>query len=244
MPKLWVKSVLKAVEFLPESTRTRLYNTPTTTRITGILSTYVCIYREDIDQLDHAVQVTHASSDLSTLSWYYVLCKFGQHLTLMSGEVLGPQAFGLEAMFCADLLDSVSLNLALNFSSNKEEEYDLFWDRPRIHMWARGECILVIEWILLKIDHCSGAVNSFPLFGLWEIGNVTVNWPRQLELEQAVGETREMLYLQAWSRLLRRECPLVGRPNLFTYMLGERYIRTSPKFRTVWKCTWRGQSTS
>ena len=77
-----------------------------------------------------------------------------------------------------------------------------------------------------SIDGCwlLGAVNSLPLLGLWEVENVTVHWPRHLELEQVVGETG----VTHWKRV-----PLVGRLNLLAYMLGERYIRINPKFRTV-----------
>ena len=55
-------------------------------------------------------------------------------------------------MFHIDWLDAVSLHLELNFSSNEEEEeYDLFWDCPRIQMWDRGECTPIIKRTLLMV---------------------------------------------------------------------------------------------
>ena len=35
-------------------------------------------------------------------------------------------------------------------------------------------------------------------------------------------------------KALEDRVPLVGRPNLLTYMLGEQYISRNPKFKTVW----------
>ena len=167
----------------------------------------------------------------------------------MNGEVLGPQSFGLGCMFRVDRLDNVSAHLALNFSYKKdvdeEEDYDHFWDRPKIRTWTRGECI-PMNWTLLrrKVDHCYsssyllGCVNTFPLFGLWELGNLTVKAPLHPELEQAASRSGNMVYLQLYTpfvKTLEDRMPLLYRPNLLTYMLGERYIRMSPKFRKVWE---------
>lgn len=242
LPKLWLKQVLMgAIRSLPETTRTRLYNTPRTTEETGILPRYIRLYEEDLEPLDSAMHASHASSDLRTLSWYYVSCKFGQRLTLKRGEVMELQSFGLQAMFRTDQLDSVCLHLALNFSSNEEEEeYDLFWDRVRTRDWIRGYCIpcpVVKLTIVIRVCLYLGSVESYPLFGLWEVGNVTVNYPRHRELQQDVGVGGSLLYVQAYTPLakaLEDRVPLVGRPNLLTYMLGERYVSTSPKFKAVW----------
>ena len=144
LPWIWVKSVLlPAILLLPESTRTRLNNTAQTTETTGVLPSYVRIYKEDLELLDSAVGAAYATSGITNLSWCYIVCKFGQQLMLMDGEVLGPESFRLGAMFQVDLLDMVSVHLALNFSSvNEEEEYDVFWDRPKLNTWASGECII------------------------------------------------------------------------------------------------------
>ena len=46
------------------------------------------------------------------------------------------------------------------------------------------------------------------------------------------------MYLQAYTpfvKALEDRIPLVSRPNLLTYLLGQRYVSTSPKFKRVWE---------
>ena len=96
-----------------------------------ILPRYVHVYG-DLDKLDQKLEeFTSSSSHFASLTWFFAVCKFGQRF-LCTTESLGSETFGFGSMFEGGMLDSVSVHLALNFSSN-EEEHDLFWNRPRIH---------------------------------------------------------------------------------------------------------------
>ena len=90
----------------------------------------------DLDELDQKLEEFISwSSHFASLTWFFAVCKFGQCF-LCTTESLGPETFGFGYMFEGDLLDSVSVHLALNFSSD-EEEYKFFWDHLRIYTWAR-----------------------------------------------------------------------------------------------------------
>ena len=138
LPQLWVRHVLlPAVASLETSRRTRRFNAVETALSTDILPKYVRLYREDLDELDEKLEeATSSSSYFTTLMWFFALYKFGRFLCC-TRDTLGPESFGFGSMFQADRLDSVSVHLALNFSSN-EDMYDLFWDRLRIKDWTRG----------------------------------------------------------------------------------------------------------
>ena len=139
LPQVWVRHVLlSAVASLETSRRTRRFNTVETALSTDILPKYVRLYREDLDELDEKLEeATSSSSHFTTLMWFFALYKFGQRFLCCTRDTLGPESFGFGSMFQADRLDSVSVHLALNFSSN-EDMYDLFWDRLRIKDWTRG----------------------------------------------------------------------------------------------------------
>ena len=82
-----------------------------------------------------------------------------------------------------------------------------------------------------------GSVHRFLLFSLWEIGNLMVKFPVHPVLEEAVGPSARLVYLQLYTPIIKvmEECvPLTAKPHLLTYMLGEDYINNSPKFKKVW----------
>ena len=142
-------------------------------------------------------------------------------------------------MLCVDHLDAGSLHLALNFMSNEEEEvYDRFWDHPRMHEWTRGECI-PIKWTLLIVNHRYLLLGAVHTFQLWQVGNVTVNGPRHLELERAVGETGRILYWRWW----RSKCPLwAGQTYLCTCSVNgtSGWAQNSGQCGSkLWKDWWR-----
>lgn len=139
LPQLWARHVLlPAIASLETSRRTRRFNTVETALSTDILPKYVRLYREDLDELDAKLEeATSSSTHFTTLRWFFALYKFGQRFFFCTGDTLGPESFGFGSMFQADRLDSVSVHLALNFSSN-EDMYELFWDRLWIKEWTRG----------------------------------------------------------------------------------------------------------
>ena len=56
-------------------------------------------------------------------------------------------------------------------------------------------------------------------------------------LEDAVGPSARLMYLQLYTpfvKAMEERVPLVARPHLLTYMLGEEYIKTNRRFRTIW----------
>lgn len=142
----WTRSVLlPAITSLETSRRTRQYNAAETALESQILPKFLRIYREDLEELDRALEeaTSSSSSNFTTLSWFFGLYKFGQRQLFCGRDVLGPQSFGFGSMFNVDQLDAVSVHLALNFAC-EDEGLDLFWDRARIHVWTRGETIYVI----------------------------------------------------------------------------------------------------
>lgn len=80
-------------------------------------------------------------------------------------------------------------------------------------------------------------MKTFPLFSLWELGNLTVKDPMQQVLEEAIGPRGRLTYVQLYTPFVKgmdERVPLVARPHLLTYMLGEQYIQTNKKFKKVW----------
>ena len=64
-----------------------------------------------------------------------------------------------------------------------------------------------------------GIVHTYPLFSLWELGNLTVKFPVQDVLEDAVGPSARLTYVQLYTPFLKameERVPLVGRPHLLT----------------------------
>ena len=79
--------------------------------------------------------------------------------------------------------------------------------------------------------------NKYPLFGLTELGSVTSSWPRIPALKAALGGDRFIPYAQCYSTTVKGleiRVPLLARPNLLTYLLGEVYVSESARFRAVW----------
>ena len=82
-----------------------------------------------------------------------------------------------------------------------------------------------------------GSVHTFILFSLWEIGNLIVKFPVHPVLEEAVGPSVRLVYLQLYTPMTKvmEECvPMIAKPHLLTYMLGEDYVKNSPNFKKVW----------
>jgi hypothetical protein len=75
------------------------------------------------------------------------------------------------------------------------------------------------------------------LFSLWELGNLTVKFPVHDELEAAVGPSATLMFLQLYTpfvKAMEERVPLVARPHLLSYMLGEDYVRRNRRFKKIW----------
>ena len=106
--------LLPAIASLDTSRRARHYNAAETALESKILPKYLSIYREDLEELDGALEeATSASSDFTTLTWFFEVCKFGQRQLFCGRDVLGPQSFGFSSMFNVDQFDAVSVHLTL-----------------------------------------------------------------------------------------------------------------------------------
>ena len=82
-----------------------------------------------------------------------------------------------------------------------------------------------------------GSVHTFLLFSRWDIGNLMVKFPVHPVLEEAVGSLARLVYLQLYTPMIKameERVPLIAKPHLLTYMLGEDYVKNSPKFKKVW----------
>lgn len=132
----WTSILLPAIHSLSEDTRTRRYNTPSTFQTTRVLPKFVRIYSEDLALLHEALQeATMECSFHLHLAWYFVSSKYGQRVELVAGEILGPEAFNLSAMFDLSRTVIVSIHLAINFTC-KDKTVSLFWHRTRTADWS------------------------------------------------------------------------------------------------------------
>ena len=80
-------------------------------------------------------------------------------------------------------------------------------------------------------------MSTYPLVSLWELGNLTVRGPVHQVVEEAIGPRGRLAYVQLYMPFVKgmdEHVPLVARPHLLTYMLGEQYIWTNQKFKKVW----------
>ena len=78
---------------------------------------------------------------------------------------------------------------------------------------------------------------KYPLFGLSELGNITASMPVHPALEVALGEEPRLTYCQFYSptvKAMEERVPLIARPHLLTYLLGEGYVSGRTKFKGVW----------
>lgn len=78
--------------------------------------------------------------------------------------------------------------------------------------------------------------NRYPVFGLSEIGNVTVGCLINPSLEAVCGHN--IVYVQHYTptvKAMQDRVPLATRPHLLTYLLGKRYVSTHSKFKGL--CT-------
>ena len=63
-----------------------------------------------------------------------------------------------------------------------------------------------------------------------------VKFPVHPVLEEAVGPSARLVYLQLYTpmiKVMEERVPPIAKPHLLTYMLGKDYVKNSPKFK-VW----------
>ena len=143
LPKVWWMSVfIPAIRSLPVDTRTRRFNTVRTFGVTGLLPTYMRLYKEDIVPLDQALN--NPMHQLDDFEWFFISYGYGQRKELEEGEPLGPGAFGLSDMFDLTSITKISLHIALNFSFT-DRTYSLFWDLEETYRWIQCEFFLHIN---------------------------------------------------------------------------------------------------
>ena len=224
--------VMKA---LPRKSRIRRYNAITTSKETHILPSYLRLYEEDVATLDRSI----ASTGLADFTWFLYSCKFGQRKLLETGQSLGPGPFGLDDGYDLNTAMRVSLHLALNFSCI-DNSSSLFWSFDETKRWMCGESPLygiVMNFSYLHIL-APTARGLYPLFGLTELSNFTKDSPKVPALDAAFGNSHPRLtYCQCYSPFiegLEKPVPLLGRPNLVTYLLGKAYISQRSCFKEVW----------
>ena len=78
---------------------------------------------------------------------------------------------------------------------------------------------------------------QFFLFGLSELGNVSVPCPRNPAIEAVTGG-HFVAYVQHYTpkvKGMEDKAPLMARPHLMTYLLGAEYVKKRAKFKTVWE---------
>ena len=239
----WTKILIPALHLLPAASRTRRFNTTAAFQATGTLPKYIKLYHEDLEQLEHNLAVASQTSPFKDdLSWHFMHAMFGQRQDLKEDEQLGPEAFGLGRMFDLSKVCRFCAHVAMNFVC-LDPAYSLLWNRENTKHWSRfrSEFVSLPLRLTLRslIDVGSGSgggISSFPLFGLFELGNTIFYYPDNPNLEGAVGNhnVTYVVFYTPITKPLEELTPLRVRPYLLTYLLGRRYVSTKPKFRDVW----------
>jgi hypothetical protein len=241
----WMSVLLPAVHSLPEETKTRRFNTPATYQATRILPRFLRLYSEDLPLLHGALHdATMDSSFHHHLTWNFVCSRYGQRLEVTEGEILGPEAFRLPAMFDLSREVIVSIHLAMNFTC-RDKTMSLFWHRTRTAGWSTSTSEFHFVVIIVNLHYISterGHHVSFPLFGLTELANVHVHTPRSSVVEAATGG--RVTFLQHYTPMVKsmqqgenpvRDMLLMAHPHLLTYLLGTGYVSKRPKFKRIWE---------
>ena len=74
-----------------------------------------------------------------------------------------------------------------------------------------------------------------------------MKFPVHDELEAAVGPSATLMYLQLYTpfvKAMEERVPLVARPHLLSYMLGEECIRKNRRFKKIWDEVHSGRTRS
>ena len=69
----------------------------------------------------------------------------------------------------------------------------------------------------------------FPLFSLWELGNLTIKGPVQQVVEEAIGPRGRLAYVQLYTPFIKgmdERVPLVARPHLLTCWMSSTFGQT------------------
>lgn len=77
-------------------------------------------------------------------------------------------------------------------------------------------------------------MKKYPLFGLAEVGNLSVHHPVNATLNRAIGEGAILTYLQLYTPFVKPlELNLKECPYLITYLLSIEYVRRNPRFERI-----------
>ena len=137
LPRAWWESVfIPAINSLPSTAKTRRLNTTSTFMATGVLPTYVRLYKADIAALDRALVDSSRSSTLTNdFEWHFVCWQLGQRHELEPNEELDPTAFGLADLFDTSCCSKFSAHIGFNLRCT-DPAYSVFWDSRRIYNWS------------------------------------------------------------------------------------------------------------
>lgn len=209
--------LVEAINTLPEKTRTRAHNLALQSAHCKVLPSYFRIYMEDIDALSTAI-IT-AQRALPPNAPYRFYFEFGQQLRI--SHPISIDSVGLSCIiYKPQKVQSCCLHIATTFT-HTSPTFSTFWN------------------LLASTSLYTGKdVKKYPLFGLHEVGNITVKSPTSpthfLNAWQPHSrQNTHLTYAQFYTPLTKSFTtkPFQDHPFLLTLMLGQEYVQRNPTFR-------------
>ena len=217
--------ITEAINNLPDTTRTRRNNLTLQTAHCKVLPDYFRVYKEDLNALSSSI--TTALSNLpedAPYRFYFTFVKFGQQLRI-------PHPFTIDSVHLSSIVNkphriqSCSMHIATTFS-HTSDHFSTFWYlHKHTEMFAGQD------------------VKKYPLFGLSEIGNVTVKNPTSSALltpwPSTIRENVHLTYVQYYTPFTKSfsSKPFVDHPFLLTLMLGKDHVARNQSFKRFFMST-------
>ena len=206
------KILNKSIDRLPLTTRTRCNNMTMSYKETHTLPTYYRLYPEDIPALSTNIcRALRSLDDSYPFQYYFAYHKFGQQQLLQIPVTI--QSILTHILADQSLIIHASFHLALTFRY-RNDSFSVFWRPDPTSQFFHGK------------------ITKFPVFGLYEIANITSRKPTGLNhiFPPPHRDNVEVTYAQAYTpsvKSLGRDRPFVDHPFLLCYILGKEYVQHS-----------------
>lgn len=220
--------LVEAINRLPVTMRTRRNNLTLQILHCKVLPDYFRVYSEDMKALSSSIAtVLYALPEDAPYRFYFSFYKFGQQLHIPPP----PHPFTIHSANLSSIISkphkiqSCSMHIAATFSQTSTH-FSTFWNlRKQTDMYTGHD------------------VKKYPLFGLSEVGNVTVKNPTSSILlnpwPSHIRQNVRLTYVQFYTPFTKSfSCkPFVDHPFLLTLMLGKEYVTHNPTFERFFNST-------
>ena len=127
-----------------------------------------------------------------------------------------------DAIFDVSMIEIASIHYAINMT-HLDPNFSVFWGTERTSAYLSG-----------------ARTQKHPIFGLYQIANVTSVEPRNLSHLIPPTDDTTITYAQAYTPFTKGLCgqrPFIDHPFLLTYILGKEYIKATPRMRQLYEST-------